>query len=65
MKVNAKAWERMQKAIFDGVQEDVRLSKQDDSFVPYGRCPRHPHVTTSNGMFDAPCDICEAENDGY
>ena len=27
------------------------------------RCPRHPHVKTSSpdGMFDAPCNECEAE----
>ena len=26
-------------------------------------CRRHPHVVTSNGMFDAPCGECEAEMD--
>lgn len=27
------------------------------------RCPHHPHVITSSpdGMFDAPCDVCEGE----
>lgn len=29
------------------------------------RCPRHPHVRTSSadGMFDAPCNECEAEGE--
>ncbi len=26
-------------------------------------CLRHPHVVISNGLFDAPCNECEAEMD--
>ena len=39
-----------------------------DDFAFYGdarKCPRHPHVRTSSddGMFDAPCHVCEGEED--
>jgi hypothetical protein len=33
--------------------------------VPYGRCPKHREQVVSNGMFDAPCPICEAQNEQY
>lgn len=39
---------------------------QDSRFLGDARrCPRHPHVKTSsdNGMFDAPCGVCEYEMD--
>lgn len=41
-------------------------AQQDEEGAQYGdprRCPHHPHVTTSSpdGLFDAPCGECEAE----
>jgi hypothetical protein len=41
---------------------------EDEQGAEYGdprKCPRHPHVATSSrdGMFDAPCGVCEAEMD--
>lgn len=57
-----KSYERMQKAIFEAAQEPELL---DETFVPYGRCSRHPEQQTSNGMFDTPCPRCEADNDEF
>jgi hypothetical protein len=56
-----REYERFQKAIFEGVQEAARDTERN--WVPYGRCRRHPHIPISNGMFDAPCNLCEAENE--
>lgn len=41
---------------------------QDEYGAQFGdprRCPSHPHVVTSSpdGMFDAPCGVCEAAMD--
>jgi hypothetical protein len=51
-----------QRAVAEGLEEAARLDAMPEpAFIPYGRCPRHPGVSTSNGMFDTPCYRCEAE----
>ncbi len=51
-------------------REAAYREEQDEAGAAYGdprRCRRHPHVKTSSpdGMFDAPCEACEAEMDGF
>jgi hypothetical protein len=45
--------------------QDVREEGNEDYFAmgDARRCPHHPHVKTSSddGLFDAPCPICEGE----
>ena len=56
------AYAAEQEAMYDMV-DDYR----DDDYLMGDprKCPRHPHVKTSSddGMFDAPCYVCEAEAD--
>ena len=52
----------------DGVCDQEEEARRDEEGAEYGdprRCPRHPGVATSSpdGMFDAPCHICEGEGD--
>lgn len=53
-------------------EEDFALSPWEEEHADCGaslgdprRCPVHPQCATSSpdGMFDAPCDLCEAEMD--
>lgn len=43
------------------VRELIADSQADSKpFIPSGYCPKH-YVKISNGMFDAPCPLCESE----
>lgn len=48
----------------DRYQEEMQ-AEWGAQFGDSRRCPVHPHVRTSSndGMFDGPCNECEAEMD--
>ncbi len=51
-----------QRAVAEGLLEAERLGTlEEPAFVPYGRCPRHPSVSTFEHGFDVPCYRCETE----
>ena len=52
-----------QRAIAEGLAEAERLDASEPAFIPYGRCSRHPSVSTFERGFDVPCYICEGEMD--
>lgn len=45
-------------------QKEQRERQKQKPFVPSDRCPRHPSEVISNGMFDTPCRLCEAKQEG-
>ena len=40
-----------------------RLAEEQAGYGDPRRCPRHPHIAISSpdGLFDAPCSLCEQE----
>lgn len=51
----------------EDVRSDWEDALHDSSLGDARRCEYHPHVRTSSsdGMFDAPCNECEAEMDDW
>lgn len=58
------AYLELQRAVAEGTLEAERLDAYPErAFIPYGRCPRHPSVSTFEHGFDVPCYRCESEMD--
>ncbi|VVB52100.1 Uncharacterised protein [uncultured archaeon] len=56
---------KLEAALDEVHMEEYEAAHPTPAHIPYGRCPRHPHVVISNGMFDGMCNLCEqvAENE--